>query len=226
MAQPISGAGRNPCPCFPVFAFCLPRSCCRCRSWSSGLARRPGYVPRMSNSPACRPRFTPAESVFAGQNDAPEPTLALLRFDPPTPEKVPDDVPAAAAPETVTPAAEAPDAAPAEPDQTAALSPAEPAPAGRRGRTPGRADARTPAPRRRSSGGTGATPAEAVGPDAKEVAPVADEKAKVAATAAPPEPPPAIAPVAPQPPATDTVAGRQRRRDEDRHAGRAPRHHR
>ena len=69
-------------------------------------------------------RRAPAEPVFTRQNDAPLPTLALLRFDPPAVEKTPD-VPPAAAPEAVTPAAQAPDAAPVEPEKLAAL-PEEP----------------------------------------------------------------------------------------------------
>src|SRR4051812_44128750 len=69
-------------------------------------------------------RRAPAEPIFTRQNDAPLPTLALLRFDPPAVEKTPD-VPPAAAPEAVTPAAQAPDAAPVEPEKLAAL-PEEP----------------------------------------------------------------------------------------------------
>ena len=36
-------------------------------------------------------RRAPPEPVFAKQNDAPVPTLALLRFDPPVVDKTPDD---------------------------------------------------------------------------------------------------------------------------------------
>ena len=71
-------------------------------------------------------RRAPAEQVFARQNDAPPPTLALLRFEPPAPDKpfVPDkpldNVPATAG--TVAPAEQTP----AEPEKLAALKPAEP----------------------------------------------------------------------------------------------------
>ncbi len=61
-------------------------------------------------------RATP-EPVFAQQREAPAPTLALLRVDPPVVEKVPEYVPAAVVPDE--PAA---DAAPlAEPEKLAAL---------------------------------------------------------------------------------------------------------
>jgi len=59
-------------------------------------------------------RWAPPEPVFAKPNEAPVPTLALLRFDPPVMDKAPDDVPAAVVPEAV---------APAEPGKLAALKP-------------------------------------------------------------------------------------------------------
>ena len=76
-------------------------------------------------------RRPPAEPVFTRQNEPPMPTLALLRFDPPVLDKpAPDNkptenAPAAATSETVTPAEQAPDAAPAEPQKLAALKPPE-----------------------------------------------------------------------------------------------------
>src|SRR5260221_8027427 len=61
-------------------------------------------------------RATP-EPMFAQQSEAPAPTLALLRADPPVAEKAPDNVPAAVAPNE-----QAADAAPpAEPEKLAAL---------------------------------------------------------------------------------------------------------
>ena len=41
-------------PCSPAFVFCSPRSCCRCRSWSSGSARRRCCARPTSNLPATR----------------------------------------------------------------------------------------------------------------------------------------------------------------------------
>ena len=39
-------------PCSPAFVFCSPRSCCRCRYWSSGSARRRCCARPTRNSPA------------------------------------------------------------------------------------------------------------------------------------------------------------------------------
>src|SRR5207302_11044081 len=61
-----------------------------------------------------RSRWAPPEPVFDKPNEAPMPTLALLRFDPPVMDKALDDVPAAVVPEAV---------APAEPGKLAALKP-------------------------------------------------------------------------------------------------------
>ncbi len=77
-------------------------------------------------------RRAPPEQVFAKQNETPVPTLALLRFDPPVAEKVPDDAPAAAVTEAVAPPEQTTrpeqttDAAPGEPEQLAALKPEDP----------------------------------------------------------------------------------------------------
>ena len=78
---------------------------------------------QFASIPSRRP---PPEPVFVKQNEPPTPTLALLRVEPDVAEKVPDN---AAAPiiETVTPAAQAPEAPPAEPEKTAALKLDEPA---------------------------------------------------------------------------------------------------
>ncbi|MEO8320056.1 MAG: hypothetical protein ABI561_17235 [Bradyrhizobium sp.] len=126
-------------------------------------------------------RRAPAEPVFTRQNDAPLPTLALLRFDPPAVEKTPDNVPVVAVPETVTPAAQAPDAAPVEPEKLAAL-PGEPM----------------------STDATPAAPAtETAAVVVESPAPVVvQEEVKVAATAEAPQPSTAAAP----PPATDTLS--------------------
>ncbi len=120
-------------------------------------------------------RRAPAEPVFTRQNDAPLPTLALLRFDPPAVEKTPD-VPAAAAPETVTPAAQDADAAPVEPEKLAAL-PEEPV----------STDATPAAPITETAAPTPATVVESAPPPA--VAP----EVKVAAIADAPVPPSAAA---------------------------------
>ena len=79
-------------------------------------------------------RRAPPEPVFARQNDPPMPTLALLRVEPvvtesvpDVTEKVPDNVTGTAILETVAPAAQAPEATPAEPKKPAALKPEEPA---------------------------------------------------------------------------------------------------
>ena len=76
---------RNSRPCSPVFVFCSPRSCCRCRSWSSGLARRRCCAPLTRNLPATLRGSAAPEPVFAqpASTDAPglKPVLALLRVD-------------------------------------------------------------------------------------------------------------------------------------------------
>jgi hypothetical protein len=64
-------------------------------------------------------RQTPPETVFAQPSEAPAPTLALLRVEPPVEEKAPDNV-AVAAPPTEQAADAAP---PAEPEKLAALKP-------------------------------------------------------------------------------------------------------
>jgi cytoskeletal protein RodZ len=125
-------------------------------------------------------RRAPAEPVFTRQNDAPMPTLALLRFDPPAIEKTPDNVPAVAAPETVTPAAQAPDAAPVEPEKLAAL-PEEPT----------STDATAAAPATET---TAAVVVESPAPV------VVQQEVKVAAIAEAPQPSTAAAP------ATDTLS--------------------
>jgi cytoskeletal protein RodZ len=127
-------------------------------------------------------RRAPAEPVFTRQNDAPMPTLALLRFDPPAIEKTPDNVPAVAAPETVTPAAQAPDAAPVEPEKLAAL-PEEPT----------STDATAAAPATET---TAAVVVESPAPV------VVQQEVKVAAIAEAPQPSTAAAPA----PATDTLS--------------------
>jgi hypothetical protein len=71
-------------------------------------------------------RATP-EPVFAQPSEPPIPTLALLRFEPPVAEMVPDNAAAVSAPESEAPAAPAVDAKPAEPEKLAALNPEEPA---------------------------------------------------------------------------------------------------
>src|SRR6266404_3187522 len=73
-------------------------------------------------------RATP-EPMFARLNDGPPPTLSLLRVDPPVIEKPAENVPAAipeAAPDSLAPTGQAPDASPTEPEKLAALKPAEP----------------------------------------------------------------------------------------------------
>jgi hypothetical protein len=128
-------------------------------------------------------RRAPAEPVFTRQNDAPLPTLALLRFDPPAVEKTPDNVPAAAAPETVTPAAQAPDAALVEPEKLAAL-PEEPM----------STDATPAAPATETAAPTPAAAVESAQPLAVQ------EEVRVAAIAEAPQPSTAAVPG----PASDT----------------------
>ena len=118
-------------------------------------------------------RRAPAEQVFTRQNEPPMPTLALLRFDPPAiaDNKPSESATAAVAPEPMTPAEPAADAAPAEPEKLAALKPEEPMPAAARSR-------KRPLSRRQR---LPVTPAEAT-------ASVVNEDMKVAAIAETPEP--------------------------------------
>ena len=113
-------------------------------------------------------RATP-EPVFARQNDAAVPTLALLRFDPPVAAIAFDNVPATTAPEIVAPAEQAADTAPAEPEKLAALKPEEPMPA------------EAAKPEIRTNETAAATPVVAE-------APVANDEVKLAAIAATLEP--------------------------------------
>lgn len=73
-------------------------------------------------------RRAPPEPVFAQRNEPPMPTLALLRFEPPVPEKAPDSVQAIVVTEPETSTASASDATPAEPEKLAALGPEQPGP--------------------------------------------------------------------------------------------------
>jgi hypothetical protein len=73
-------------------------------------------------------RRAPPEQVFAQAKEPPMPTLALLRFEPPVPEKAPDTIAASVVAEPEAPAASASDAAPAEPEKLATLGPEQPAP--------------------------------------------------------------------------------------------------
>ena len=123
-------------------------------------------------------RRAPAEQVFARQNDAPPPTLALLRFDPPAPEKL-ENIPATAAAGTVAPAGQTP----AEPEKLAALKPAEPVPV---------ETAKPDIPTSETMVATATVPAEA------EVS-VVKEEIKVAAIAETPAPSIGPAPVATTP---------------------------
>jgi hypothetical protein len=75
-------------------------------------------------------RRAPPEPVFAKANEPPMPTLALLRFEPPTPAEVPDNVPKNAAttalPEPAAPATQTQEATPAELEKPVALKTEEP----------------------------------------------------------------------------------------------------
>jgi len=73
-------------------------------------------------------RRAPAEPVFSRPSEPPMPTLALLRFEPPAPEKAPDNVAVTIAPEPEMPTAAALEAVSAEPEKLAALGPDQPAP--------------------------------------------------------------------------------------------------
>jgi len=70
-------------------------------------------------------RRAPPEPVFARQDDPP-PTLALLRVEPEVAEKVPDPIAPTTIVEAVTPAPQASEAPPAEPEKLAALKTEEP----------------------------------------------------------------------------------------------------
>ena len=135
-------------------------------------------------------RRAPPEPVFAKQNDAPVPTLALLRFDPPVVDKTPDDalpavIPETVAPETVAPAEQTADAAPAEPEKHAALRSEDSVPA----------EAVKPdAPEPETTTTATATPTEPAESEAREPA----GEMKVAAIAETPPPVTAIAPTAPE----------------------------
>ena len=135
-------------------------------------------------------RRAPPEPVFAKQNEAPVPTLALLRFDPPVVDKTPDDalpavIPETVAPETVAPAEQTADAAPAEPEKLAALKPEDSLPA----------EAVKPdAPEPETTTTATATPTEPAESEARDPA----GEMKVAAIAETPPPVTAIAPTAPE----------------------------
>ena len=135
-------------------------------------------------------RRAPPEPVFAKQNDAPVPTLALLRVDPPVVDKTPDDalpavIPETVATETVAPAEQTADAAPAEPEKHAALRSEDSVPA----------EAVKPdAPEPETTTTATATPTEPAESEARDPA----GEMKVAAIAETPPPVTAIAPTAPE----------------------------
>jgi hypothetical protein len=124
-------------------------------------------------------RRAPAEQVFTRQDEPPTPTLALLRFDPPAmaDNKPPENAPAAAVSEVVTPIEPASQAMPAEPEKLAALKPEEPMPA----------PAATPEAAAPDT--TAATPVAS----AEVTPPLANEEMKVAAIAEAPAPAPSTA---------------------------------
>ncbi len=128
-------------------------------------------------------RRAPPGPVFAQHDEPPVPTLALLRFEPPIAEKAPDNVAATVVPEPEAPTASAPDAAPAEPEQLAALKPEQSTPI-----EPAKPDV----PVAETTPVAQAAPAEA---------PAANDEVKVAAITEPPPPPTAVAS-----PATEPVA--------------------
>lgn len=132
-------------------------------------------------------RRAPPQPMFARQNDDQPPTLALLRIDPPAPEKPVENVPATI-PEAVTEVAAQTvqtldGAGPAEPEKLASLKPSDPVQA-----EP--AEPETPAMETRME-----TPAAPV-PAAETEAPVTDAEAKLAAIPEPlaAAPPPPLAP--------------------------------
>lgn len=135
-------------------------------------------------------RRAPPQPMFARQNDDQPPTLALLRIDPPAPEKPVENVPATI-PEAVTEVAaqtaQALDGAgPAEPEKLAALKPADPVQA-------------EPAKPEASAMETRVEAPAAPVPVAETEAPVTDAEAKLAAIPETSEPvaaapPPPLAP--------------------------------
>lgn len=123
---------------------------------------------QFASIPSRRP---PPEQVFARAEEPPMPTLALLRFEPPVPEKAPDNVAAAVIVEPEAPAS-APVVTPAEPEKLAALQPEAPEPA------------KPDVPVVETAGVAEAAPAEKPAP--------ANDEVKLAAIAEP-APPPAAA---------------------------------
>jgi hypothetical protein len=123
-------------------------------------------------------RRAPAEQVFTRQDEPPTPTLALLRFDPPAmaDNTPPENAPAAAAPEPMTPAEPAAEATPAEPEKPAASKSEEPMPAAVK-------------PEVAVVDLTAATPVAS----AEVTPPLANEEMKVAAIAEAPAPAPSTA---------------------------------
>lgn len=110
-------------------------------------------------------RQTPREPVFAQPAEAPQPTLALLRFDPPAAETAPAELPVVseAAPVAIAPAA----TAPAESDEIAALKPEEVA----KPDEPAKPEVSAP-----QSAETAPAPVEAAAAPAEAPAPPADVK--------------------------------------------------
>jgi hypothetical protein len=133
------------------------------------------------------------EPVFARQYN--EPTLALLRVDPPVAEKPAENVLPAAVPETTidapAPTGQTPDTRPAEPEKLTALTSVEPM----------QAEAAKPEePAKEASAEAPAAPAPAA---AATEAPVASAEVKIAAIAATPEPAAATPPATSPEPAAD-----------------------
>jgi hypothetical protein len=132
-------------------------------------------------------RRAPPEPVFPRQSEPLTPTLALLRVEPDITEKVPDDVARTTILETVAPAVQAPEEAPAAaPEKLAALKIEQPAPT--ETMKPEIPTAET-------------TPAQATPPEM----PIAKEEVKLAAIAETP-PPMTVAASPPAEPAPEPVA--------------------
>jgi hypothetical protein len=121
-------------------------------------------------------RRAPPEPVFARASEPPMPTLALLRFEPPVPEKVPDNVAVTIASEHEMPTAAALEAVSAETEKLAALGPDQAAPV---------EPVKPTVPAAETAPVAQAAPAIAPVAASEEVKPAATDETKIAAIAEP-----------------------------------------
>ena len=175
-------------------------------------------------------RPTPREPVFAQPNEAPQPTLALLRVEPSAAEKAPAELPAASEPVAPTPDATAPcrtrKAAALKPEETAKPDEVAKPEASAQETTEAAPAAAAPAPAEAAPASTGPAPASAEAAPASAEAPAPPADVKLAAISDAPQPANEAAPAPPAQMDTPTSPETAEAATKIATSGRSRRHHR